>query len=100
MSALSEYKDRLLELDLVRQRQLDDKNKRDQLIIEKMGVLASQLEGEAQALLRADILQINKMSKNASAEQGDELMTVAFDRMSDQVAELIQARTKKKEKHL
>jgi len=97
VSALSEYKDRLLELDLVRQRQLDDKNKRDQLIIEKMGVLASQLEGEAQALLRADILQINKMSKNASAEQGDELMTVAFDRMSDQVAELIQARTKELE---
>ena len=34
VSALTDYKDRLLELDLVREKQLDDKNKRDQLIIE------------------------------------------------------------------
>ena len=93
VSALTDYKDRLLELDLVREKQLEDKKKRDRLIIEKMGVLASQLEGEAQALLRADILEINKMSQDVSAEVGDQLMAVAFDRMSDQVSELIQART-------
>ena len=52
ISALSDYKDRLLELDLVREKQLQEKRKRDQIIIEKMGVLANQLEGEAQALLR------------------------------------------------
>ena len=62
-----------------------------------MGVLANQLEGEAQALLRSDISQIDKMSQDVSSNKGDELLTVAFDRMSDQVAELIQARTKELE---
>ena len=97
VSALSDYKDRLLELDLVREKQLQEKRKRDQIIIEKMGVLANQLEGEAQALLRSDISQIDKMSQDVSSNKGDELLTVAFDRMSDQVAELIQARTKELE---
>ncbi len=97
VSALSDYKDRLLELDLVREKQLQEKRKRDQIIIEKMGVLANQLEGEAQALLRSDISEIDKMSQDVSSNKGDELLTVAFDRMSDQVAELIQARTKELE---
>ena len=37
------------------------------------------------------------MSQDVSSNKGDELLTVAFDRMSDQVAELIQARTKELE---
>ena len=37
------------------------------------------------------------MSQDVSSNKGDELLTVASDRMSDQVAELIQARTKELE---
>ena len=98
VSALSDYKNRLVELDSIRVKQQREKVARDGLIIERMGVLSEQLEGEAKALLLADIEDLRARSDTQGSDADDQLMTMAFDRMSQQVVQLIDVRTKELEK--
>ncbi|MBL6810177.1 MAG: response regulator [Litoricola sp.] len=98
VSALKSYQDRLDEINQIRQNQRLERNKRDAMIIEKMDVLAQQLEGEAKALLLEDIAKLQDVATQADIGSGDtsdgaELMRIAFEKMSDQVAVLIDART-------
>jgi signal transduction histidine kinase len=102
VSALKSYKARLDEINQIRTTQRVERNKRDQLIIEKMDVLAQQLEGDAKALLLEDIAQLQKAAKRqddgaTSDNDGADMMRVAFEKMSDQVSVLIDARTKELE---
>lgn len=98
VSALKSYKDRLDEINQIRHTQRIERNKRDAMIIEKMDVLAQQLEGEAKALLLEDIAKLQDAATRAGNGSGDntdgaELMRIAFEKMSDQVTVLIDART-------
>lgn len=102
VSALKSYKDRLDEINQIRRTQRIERNKRDAMIIEKMDVLAQQLEGEAKALLLEDIAKLQETATRADNGSGDntdgaELMRIAFEKMSDQVTVLIDARTKELE---
>ena len=92
VAALAAYKERLVELNSVREKQRSDKLRRDSLIIEKMTVLANQLEGDARAVLINDIEEVQARATDGE-NMDDELITLAFDRMSDQVVELIDVRT-------
>lgn len=98
VSALKSYQDRLDEINQIRHTQRIERNKRDAMIIEKMDVLAQQLEGEAKALLLEDIAKLQDAATRADTGSGDntdgaELMRIAFEKMSDQVTVLIDART-------
>lgn len=105
VSALESYRARLVELSDVRRTQRASRLKRDRLIIEKMKVLSSQLEGEARALLEADVARMQVMDRQIETDMGEgaeiastenqsnELIAIAFERMSEQVVQLINART-------
>jgi signal transduction histidine kinase/DNA-binding response OmpR family regulator len=102
VGALKSYKSRLDELNQIRSSQRIERNKRDQLIIEKMDVLAQQLEGNAKALLLEDIAKLQKAASrqddgSVSIDDGADMMRIAFEKMSDQVSVLIDARTKELE---
>ncbi|MDB2647029.1 response regulator [Pseudomonadales bacterium] len=102
VSALKSYKARLDEINQIRSTQRVERNKRDQLIIEKMNVLAQQLEGDAKALLLEDIAKLQEVANRqddgtSSDNDGADMMRVAFEKMSDQVSVLIDARTKELE---
>jgi signal transduction histidine kinase/CheY-like chemotaxis protein len=102
VGALKSYKARLDEINQIRSTQREERNKRDQLIIEKMDVLAQQLEGDAKALLLEDIAKLQEAANRqddgtASANDGADMMRIAFEKMSDQVSVLIDARTKELE---
>ncbi len=105
VSALESYRSRLIELSDLRASQRASRLKRDRLILEKMKVLSTQLDGEAKALLEEDIRHMEimgeKIEKNLAEQaeteeaesQSNELIAVAFERMSEQVVSLINART-------
>lgn len=99
VSALSAYKEKLDELDEVRSEQTGARRRRDAIIIEKMVSLSDQLEGEAKDLILRDIKKIENMAGAQEGDGADEagLISVAFERMSDQVNALIEARTKELE---
>ena len=102
VSALAGYKRKLDELDEVRLSQARERVRRDDIIIAKMVGLSEQLDGEARDLLLSDIERIRAISGSASAESdseesGAELVSIAFERMSDQVNALIEARTRELE---
>jgi len=102
VGALKSYKARLDEINQIRSTQRVERNKRDQLIIEKMDVLAQQLEGDAKALLLEDIAKLQAAANRqgdgtASDNDGADMMRIAFEKMSDQVSVLIDARTKELE---
>ena len=99
VAALKNYKDRLDEIDEIRTAQREERSATDRLIIEKMGVLAQQLEGEARALLLEDIQKLQKITNQNQDGRSEEfdgvaLMQIAFEKMSDQVSVLIDARTR------
>ena len=99
VAALKNYKDRLDEIDEIRRTQREERSATDRLIIEKMDVLAQQLEGEAKALLQEDIQKLQKIASQNHDGRADEfggvaLMQIAFEKMSDQVSVLIDARTR------
>ena len=108
VSALKIYKTSLQELDDERKNRRLSRLERDKLIIEKMRTLSLQLEGDAQALLVRDIDQMqtmmdqvagkhfqsgNSTDRQKTEEDSNRLISVAFERMSDQVTALIEART-------
>ena len=109
--ALGKYKTKLDELSTLRTLQRKNRIDRDRLIINKMKTLSLQLEGEAKELLVSDIERMEQMGgeieksiaqgdqeeRRRAEEESNQLIAVAFERMSDQVTALIEARTSEME---
>ena len=104
--ALRLYKDKLDELATLRGQQRRNREQRDQLISSKMRILSEQMEGDARDLLLNDLVRMEETQekiRHADAEsleqaaemeeESNQLIGVAFERMSDQVMALIEART-------
>ncbi len=94
-SALRSYRNNLIALEKERSKRKRARVERDSIVIEKMKVLASQLEGGAQTMLLQDIASMESMSEKGEIDEQEsiKLTAVAFERMSDQVTALIDART-------
>ena len=97
-NALQSYRAHLIEMDTIKARQEEKRRERDGAIIEKMGLLADQLEGDARKLILSDIERMESLSredKDSDLEDASlELMSMAFSRMSHEVTALLDARTK------
>mgnify|MGYP001175703093 FL=1 len=97
-TAFTAYKDHLMELEDIKADQLEKRKARDTVIVDKMGALATQLEGDARKMILDDIERMEKgihdPESESSEEASTEMMTFAFSRMSDEVSSLIEARTK------
>ena len=98
ISALASYKQSIDEINRIQARQRIERASRDKIIIEKMDRLARELDGEARALLQQDIENLRRLSDSSDQntehlDDGSQLMSIAFEKMSDQVAVLIEART-------
>ncbi len=96
--ALASYKESIDKVSRIKQEQKEERIKRDRIIIEKMDRLARELDGDARALLQSDIENLRKLSDSRVVEldegdDGSHLMSLAFEKMSDQVTVLIKART-------
>lgn len=96
ISALSVYRKSLRELEEERIARRQQRLERERLIIDKMLILADQLEGDAKELILKDIMHMQELSdseQSSSDENSTKLISLAFARMSDEVLALIQART-------
>ena len=100
-NALESYRAQLRALEDLRSAQAGRRRQRDAVIIEKMSVLADQLEGRAKELMLADIQNMQAGTESDSDQDGEtasiEMMSLAFSRMSDEVNSLIEARTEELE---
>jgi len=100
-NALESYRSQLRALEDLRSAQAERRRQRDAVIIEKMSVLADQLEGGAKELMLSDIQKMQVGTESDSDQDGEtasiEMMSLAFSRMSDEVNSLIQARTEELE---
>ena len=96
-SAFTNYKNHLVELERVKQSQLEQRKSRDAVIVEKMSSLASQLEGDARKMILKDIEGMERIISDEDSARGEaesnKMMAYAFTRMSDEVTSLIDART-------
>ena len=85
------------EMDDLKHYQQNNRRERDNIIIESMRNLAVQLEGDAKRLILSDITQMQQLTSSGSADSSEdasvELMSLAFSRMSKEVAALLDART-------
>ncbi len=99
--ALEIYRGHLNEMESIRAEQSNRRKERDTAIIEKMTILADELEGDSRTLILNDINKMQSLAKESSDEEGEEasieLMTVAFTRMAEEVQVLIDTRTKEME---
>ena len=99
--ALEIYRGHLNEMENIRSEQAKRRKERDNAIIEKMTILADELEGDSRTLILNDINKMQSLAKESSDEEGEEasieLMTVAFTRMAEEVQVLIDTRTKEME---
>ena len=99
--ALEIYRGHLNEMEDIRAKQANRRKERDTAIIEKMTILADELEGDSRTLILNDINKMKSLAKESSDEEGEEasieLMTVAFTRMAEEVQVLIDTRTKEME---
>ena len=99
--ALEIYRGHLNEMETIRFDQARRRKERDTAIIEKMSILADELEGDSRTLILNDINRMQNLAQESSEEKGEdasvELMTVAFTRMADEVQVLIDTRTKEME---
>jgi signal transduction histidine kinase/CheY-like chemotaxis protein len=99
--ALEIYRGHLTEMENIRDEQARRRKERDEAIIEKMSILADELEGDSRTLILNDIKKMQDLADNsdeASSEDASvELMTLAFSRMADEVQVLIDSRTKEME---
>ena len=97
-NALQSYRAHLVEMDTIKARQEEKRRERDGAIIEKMGLLADQLEGDARKLILSDIGRMESLSRDdidSDLEDASlELMSMAFSRMSHEVTALLDARTR------
>ncbi len=100
-NALESYRSQLRALEDLRSAQAERRRQRDTVIIEKMSVLADQLEGGAKELMLSDIQKMQVGTESDSDQDSEtasiEMMSLAFSRMSDEVNSLIQARTEELE---
>ena len=100
-NALESYRAQLRALEDLRSTQAERRRQRDAVIIEKMSVLADQLEGGAKDLMLSDIQKMQAGTGSDSDQDGEtasiEMMSLAFSRMSDEVNSLIKARTEELE---
>ena len=96
-SAFTNYENHLVELESVKQIQLEQRKSRDSVIVKRMSSLACQLEGDARKMIPKDMEDMERMISDEDLEPGGEelnkMMTYAFTRMSDDVTSLIDART-------
>tara|TARA_Y100000816_G_scaffold45954_1_gene28785 strand:+ start:702 stop:3689 length:2988 start_codon:yes stop_codon:yes gene_type:complete len=99
--ALEIYRGHLNEMETIRAEQARRRKERDSAIIEKMSILADELEGDSRTLILNDINKMQSLAQESSQDKGEEasveLMTVAFTRMADEVQVLIDTRTKEME---
>ena len=99
--ALEIYRGHLNEMENIRTEQARRRKERDTAIIEKMSILADELEGDSRTLILNDINKMQNLAQESSQDKGEEasveLMTVAFTRMADEVQVLIDTRTKEME---
>ena len=97
ISALSSYKEALLSNRQASRENRERRLQRDEIIAEKMRVLADQLEGEAKESMLQDVKQLQTVDETASEEEREaqsvELMSTAFSKMSDEVNNLIELKT-------
>lgn len=95
--AIDQYREKLLEAEEQRVDRSRRRIERDNLMFEKMEILASELEGGAKDLMLDDIEHMRSEVESGDDEAKErasiELMGVAFSRMSDEVSSLINART-------
>ena len=95
--AIDQYRDKLLEAEEQSADRARRRIERDNIMFEKMEILAGQLEGGAKDLMIQDIEhmreQVDTGDDTTKERASIELMSVAFSRMSDEVSSLINART-------
>ncbi|HCG69294.1 MAG TPA: hypothetical protein DE147_02495 [Gammaproteobacteria bacterium] len=95
--AIDSYRDKLRDAEEQRVERSRRRIERDNIMFEKMEILAGELDGGAKDLMLSDIEHMRQeveTGDDAAKERASiELMGVAFSRMSDQVTSLINART-------
>ena len=95
--SLENYRATLVENHANAEERYQRRRQRDQIIIEKMSNLAEQLDGEAKDLMVGDIARMKELSEQESGgdreDSSIEMMSLAFTRMSDEVNQLIKAKT-------
>ena len=95
--AIDQYREKLLEAEEQSSDRARRRVERDNIMFEKMEILAGQLEGGAKELMIQDIEhmreQVDTGDDTTKERASIELMSVAFSRMSDEVSSLINART-------
>ena len=96
-TSLESYRATLLENHANAEDRYQRRRQRDQIILEKMSNLAEQLDGEAKELMVGDIARMKELSEQESENDREdssiEMMSLAFTRMSDEVNQLIKAKT-------
>ena len=99
--ALEIYRGHLTEMEDIREEQARRRKDRDEAIINKMSILADELEGDSRTLILNDIKKMQDLAtdneEESSEDKSVELMTMAFSRMADEVQVLIDSRTKEME---
>jgi serine phosphatase RsbU (regulator of sigma subunit) len=95
--ALEAYRSHLIEMEDNKLYQQYNRQQRDAIMMDKMRLLADQLDGEAKRLILSDVAKMqhiaNSRPKEGSEDASVELMSVAFSRMSQEVVTLLDART-------
>ena len=95
--AIDSYRDKLRDAEEQRVERSRRRIERDNIMFEKMEILAGELDGGAKDLMLSDIehmrQEVETGDDSAKERASIELMGVAFSRMSDQVTSLINART-------
>lgn len=95
--ALEAYRSHLIEMEDIKLYQQYNRQQRDAIMMDKMRLLADQLDGEAKRLILSDVAKMqhlaNSRPKEGSEDASVELMSVAFSRMSQEVVTLLDART-------
>ena len=96
-TTINDYRQHRIEAEHENASRAERREKRDQIIFEKMSLLSEQLEGGARRMLRREITEMRRALSAGNDEQKEnvsiELMSRAFSTMSDEVANLIEART-------
>ena len=96
-SAIEDYRNHRLEAEAHRKERAIRRDERDNIMFEKMSLLADQLEGQAKDMLSQEISAMRDSVSSGSDEEKErasiEVMSQAFSKMSDEVATLIDART-------
>ena len=95
--SIEEYRLHRVAAENDRQQRAKRRDERDNIMFEKMSVLAEQLEGGARDLMAQEIFDMREKLSSGNEEAKEqasiEMMSRAFSTMSDEVATLIDART-------